>query len=141
VLCISFRALNFILIPLSLIIVQGRSPLNKKVKDSQVSAFEILASIAGKLLEESESSASSNASEGNNQHSFREGIIVQDRQDEAKPSITEGIHHGSSGESIFTTEVASQNLDQKPLVHTEPDFSLESKLLNQILKIGFILVD
>lgn len=104
---------------------RGRSPLNKKVKDNQVCAFEILASIAGKLLEESESSASSNASEGNNQHSFREGVIVQDRQDEAKPSITEGIHHGSFGESIFTTEVASQNLDQKPLVHTETDFSLE----------------
>lgn len=95
---------------------RGRSPLNKKVKDNQVCAFEILASIAGKLLEESESSASSNASEG---------FIVQDRQNEVKPSIAEGIHHGSSGESIFTTEVASQNLDQKSFVHTETGFSLE----------------
>lgn len=99
-----------------MIIVQGRSSLNKKVKDNQVCAFEILASIAGKLLEESESSASSNASEG---------FIVQDRQNEVKPSIAEGIHHGSSGESIFTTEVASQNLDQKSFVHTETGFSLE----------------
>jgi hypothetical protein len=103
-----------------LTIVQGRGPLKKTVEDGQVCAFEILASIAGKLLEESVSSASSNASEGNSQ-----GVIVQDRQDEGKPSIMEGIHQGSCTESIFTTDVASQNRDQKPLLHVKSDFSSE----------------
>jgi hypothetical protein len=115
-----FRDLNSILIPLNLTIVQGRGPLNKTVEDGQVCAFEILASIAGKLLEESVSSASSNASEGNSQ-----GVIAQDRQDEGKPSIMEGIHQGSCTESIFTTDVASQNRDQKPLLHVKSDFSSE----------------
>ncbi|XP_058787485.1 telomere repeat-binding protein 3-like [Vicia villosa] len=97
-----------------------RGPLKKTVDDGQVCAFEILASIAGKLLEEGESSASSNASGGNIQ-----GVIVEDRQDEVKPLITEGIHQGSCTESIFATEVASQNRDQKPILHANSDFSLE----------------
>ncbi|XP_045826196.1 telomere repeat-binding protein 4-like [Trifolium pratense] len=99
---------------------RGRGALNKTVEDGQVCAFEILASIAGKLLEESESSASSNASEANSQ-----GVIVQDRQDEGKPSMMEGIHQGTCTDSIFTTDVASQNRDQKPLLHVKSDFSLE----------------
>lgn len=115
-----FRVLNSILIPLSLVIVQRRGPLKKTVDDGQVCAFEILASIAGKLLEEGESSASSNASEGNSQ-----GVIVENRQDEVKPLITEGIHPGSCIESIFTTEVASENRDQKPILHAKSDFSSE----------------
>ncbi|XP_058786597.1 telomere repeat-binding protein 3-like [Vicia villosa] len=97
-----------------------RGPLKKTVDDGQVCAFEILASIAGKLLEEGESSASSNASGGNIQ-----GVIVEDRQDEVKPLAMEGIHQGSCTESIFTTEVASQNRDQKPILNAKSNFSLE----------------
>lgn len=119
-----FGVLNSILIRLSLIIVQRRSPLKNSVEDGEACAFEILASLAGKLLQESESSACSNASEGNHHCSFSQGIIVQDRKNEVKPSITEGVHQGSCTESIFTTNVASKNNDQKPLLHAKTDCSL-----------------
>lgn len=81
-------------------------------------AFELLASLAGQLLQESESSACSNASEGNHQPTI-------DRQDEVKPSIIEGSRRGSFAESIFTDKKASQNSDQKPLLHAKTDSSLE----------------
>lgn len=92
--------------------------MKNAAEDGQACAFELLASLAGKLLQESESSASSNAaSEGNHQPAFSQGVIQHDRQDEFKPLITEGIHQGSCAESISTTEVASQNNDEKPLLH------------------------
>lgn len=82
-------------------------------------AFELLASLAGQLLQESEGSACSNASERNHQPTI-------DRQDEVKPSIIEGRRRGSFAESIFTDKKApSQNSDQKPLLHTKTDSSLE----------------
>ena len=77
--------------------------------------------MAGKLLQEGESSASSNASEGNHQPAISQGVVEQERQDEVKPLTAEGIHHGSSAESIFMTEVGSQKSGQKHLEHAETD--------------------
>ncbi|XP_019419675.1 PREDICTED: telomere repeat-binding protein 3-like isoform X1 [Lupinus angustifolius] len=93
-----------------------RSCYSKKlVVDGQASAFELLATLAGKLLEESESSASSNASEGNHL------VNQRDKQDAVRPLIAEGNHQGSCAESIFMTDVASQNSSQKSLPHAKTD--------------------
>ncbi|KAK7305739.1 hypothetical protein VNO77_43649 [Canavalia gladiata] len=101
-----------------------RSHFKKAPEDGQACAFELLASLAGQLLQESESSASSNASEGNHQPAVSQGVIEQDREDEVKPLKTKEIHQGSCAESIFKTEVASQNSNQKPLPHVKADSSL-----------------
>ncbi|KAE9594384.1 hypothetical protein Lal_00001202 [Lupinus albus] len=87
----------------------------KSVEDGQVCAFELLASLAGKLLEESESSASSNASEGIRL------VNERDKQDEVRPLIAQGIHQGSCAESFFMTDVASQNSTQKSLLRAKTD--------------------
>ncbi|XP_061357606.1 telomere repeat-binding protein 3-like isoform X2 [Gastrolobium bilobum] len=116
-----FNGFRFPVIPRAPRSARRRGPFNKAAEDGQACAFELLASLAGKLLQESESSASSNASEGNNQAAFSQGVIELDRQDGVKP---EGIHQGSCAESIFTPEVASQNSSQKPLLHAKTDCSL-----------------
>ncbi|WVZ05645.1 hypothetical protein V8G54_018991 [Vigna mungo] len=103
--------------------VRRRGPFNKAAEDGRVCAIELLASLAGQLLQESESSASSNASEGNNQPAFSQGVIEQDRQDEIKPLKKEEIHQGSCAESTIKTEVGSQNSSQKPPPHSKTDFS------------------
>ncbi|KAK7290167.1 hypothetical protein RIF29_04394 [Crotalaria pallida] len=92
-------------------------PSKKSVEEGQTCAFELLASLAGKLLEESEGSASSNASEANHVPPLSQGVNEQDRQNEVKPLIAEGI----SAESIFMPDVASQNSTKKSLQHAKTD--------------------
>ncbi|CAN6568808.1 unnamed protein product [Malus baccata var. baccata] len=104
-----------------------RGPHRKSVKDGQISAFELLASLAGKLLQESESSASSNASEGNLQPAF--GIDVKlERQDEHKPLKEECLDQGSSEESV-SLGLTSQNINRKGIIkefpHADSDTVLE----------------
>ncbi|PON60991.1 Octamer-binding transcription factor [Trema orientale] len=90
-----------------------RGPNKKKIDDSQICAFELLASLAGKLLQESESSsASSNASEGNNQ-TFGDNVIKQEKQAEDKLLKEEFFEQGSSEESAFVSEITSQDIDEK----------------------------
>ncbi|KAK4277952.1 hypothetical protein QN277_015866 [Acacia crassicarpa] len=93
----------------------------KKEDHGQVCAIEVLASLAGKLLQESESSASSNASEGNHQPASGRGAVEQESQGEVKPLVAEGVHHGSCAESAFMTEVVSRNSNQKYLGKAETD--------------------
>ncbi|XP_048326247.2 telomere repeat-binding protein 4 [Ziziphus jujuba] len=91
-----------------------RDPYKKKVDDSQICAFELLASLAGKLLQETESSsASSNASEGNNRSAFEKDVFKQGRQHKDKPVKKECVEPGSSEESVFANELTSGNIDQK----------------------------
>ncbi|XP_011027218.1 PREDICTED: telomere repeat-binding protein 3-like isoform X2 [Populus euphratica] len=104
--------------------------LNKtKVEDSQICAFELLASLAGKLLQESESSASSNASEANDQPVIGGGGGVKFEQDDDRPLRAECLDHGSCGESAFFTRFSSPNNDQKCLLnefpHAESNLFLE----------------
>ena len=71
-----------------------------------------MASLAGKLLQESESSsASTNASEGNNQAAFGKDAIKQDRQD--KLLKEECFEQGSSEESAVASEISSPDIDEK----------------------------
>lgn len=85
----------------------------KKVEDSQIYAIELLASIAGKLLQESESSTSSNASEGNDQPATGKDVFKQEQQNEDKPFKEGWVYRGSCGDSSFASEVASPNISRK----------------------------
>ncbi|XP_021813770.1 telomere repeat-binding protein 4-like [Prunus avium] len=105
-----------------------RGPHKKSVDNGQICAFELLASLAGKLLQESESSsASSNASEGNSKPAFGKDV-KQERQDEHKPLKEESVDQGSSEESV-SLELTSQNIDRKFILkefpHAESDTVLE----------------
>ncbi|XP_025690289.1 telomere repeat-binding protein 3 isoform X1 [Arachis hypogaea] len=97
-----------------------RGVFKKANQDDEACAFELLA-LAGMLLQESESSASSNASEGNHQPAFGQGVIEQEKHDEVKPIITDNILRGSCGESQFRTEVAMKNCTQKSVLDANAD--------------------
>ncbi|TKY56754.1 Telomere repeat-binding protein 4 [Spatholobus suberectus] len=120
-----FRGFQVPIIPRHPRSARRRVPFKKPAEDGQACAFELLASLAGKLLQESESSASSNASEGNHQPAFSQCVVEQNRRDEVKPLTEEGIHNGSCAESIFTTKVGSRKSGEKPLEYVETDSVLE----------------
>ncbi|CAL0307635.1 unnamed protein product [Lupinus luteus] len=102
----------------------------KSPEDGQACAFELLASLAGKLLQESESSASSNAIEGNHHHAFSHSVVEKERQGEVSPLIAKGVHNGSCAESIFMTKMESEKSSQKCLEHAETDCVLECVSVN-----------
>lgn len=106
-----------------------RVSCNKTVEDSQICPFELLASIAGQLLQESESTASSNASAGNDQPVTDKDVVKREQQDEHKPFTAGWTNQGSCGESSLATEVASQNINNKCMLkefsHIESDDILE----------------
>ncbi|KAK4372743.1 hypothetical protein RND71_008127 [Anisodus tanguticus] len=85
----------------------------KKLDDGQICAFELLAAVAGKLLLESESSASSNAAEGKNEIAdCREGIKNEQVED-GKAVKSECLDQGSCVESGFIPENAAQEQNLK----------------------------
>ncbi|KAJ1389406.1 SANT/Myb domain [Sesbania bispinosa] len=102
-----------------------RVPFNKPTVGGHASAFDLLASLAGKLLQESESSASSNASEGSHQPAFSQCVVEQERKDEVKPLTEEGICNGTCAECILMTDVGSHNGSKKCLECTETECALE----------------
>lgn len=124
-----FKGFRVPVIPKAPRSARRRGSFNKD-DDGRACAIELLASLAGQLLQESESSASSNASEGNHQPAFSHGVIGQDRQDEVKPLKTEEVHQGSCAESTFKTEVASQNSSRKSVSHAKTDCLLERISVN-----------
>ncbi|XP_009615640.1 telomere repeat-binding protein 4-like isoform X1 [Nicotiana tomentosiformis] len=84
----------------------------KKFDDDQICAFELLAAVAGKLLQESESSTSSNAAEGKYELSdCRDGIKCE-QVEEDKAVKSECLDQGSCVESAYIPEpaVREQNL-------------------------------
>lgn len=120
-----FRGFQVPVIPRHPRSARRRVPFKKPAEDGQACAFELLASLAGKLLQESESSASSNASEGNHHPAFSKCVVEKERCDEVKPSNEVGIHNGSCVESIFMTEVGSQKSGEKPFACIKTDSVLE----------------
>ncbi|XP_073140402.1 telomere repeat-binding protein 4-like [Henckelia pumila] len=84
---------------------KGRT-CKKLVEDNELCPFELLAAVAGKLLQESESSACSNAGEGKGQLGIgRDGFVGGQH---GNPSKLEGFDHGSCAESVFVQEVSVQ---------------------------------
>ncbi|KAJ9160136.1 hypothetical protein P3X46_025567 [Hevea brasiliensis] len=104
----------------------------KKVDDSQICPFELLASLAGKLLQESESSASSSASEPNDRPAIGDDVFKQ-KQDEDKALKTECLDQGSCEESVFIPKFALSNSDKKCILkesrHAESDSILEHSII------------
>ncbi|PIN01336.1 hypothetical protein CDL12_26159 [Handroanthus impetiginosus] len=88
--------------------IRRRGPRKKLVEDNKFCAFELLAAVAGKLLEETESSASSNIAEGK----FPVGICTDEREKmqliDDKALKSESFDHGSCAESAFIPEVSAQ---------------------------------
>ncbi|KAI3458685.1 hypothetical protein Pfo_015348 [Paulownia fortunei] len=88
--------------------IRRRGPHKKLVEDSKLCAFELLAAVAGKLLQESESSASSNVAEGK----FQAGICLDGNENveprDDKTLKSESFDHGSCAESAFVPETSVQ---------------------------------
>ncbi|XP_073288374.1 telomere repeat-binding protein 3-like [Primulina huaijiensis] len=87
--------------------IRRRGRLCKKlVEDNELCPFELLAAVAGKLLQESESSACSNAGEGKGPLGIsRDGFVMGQH---GNPLKSEGLDHGSCAESSFVPEVSVQ---------------------------------
>ncbi|KAK4383477.1 Telomere repeat-binding protein 3 [Sesamum angolense] len=106
---------------------QRRGPRKKLVEDSKLCAFELLAAVAGKLLEESESSASSNIAEGK----VKVGSCLDgDEKMQPKDDIatkSESLDRGSSAESAFVPEICVQEhkLLFKGLPQAENDYVVD----------------
>ncbi|GFS37037.1 TRF-like 9 [Actinidia rufa] len=83
--------------------VRRRGSHKKTVEDSQICAFELLAAVAGKLLLESEGSASSDAAEGNEPVIHRK----QEQHGAGRTLRPECLDQGSCIESV---SIAGQNL-------------------------------
>ncbi|KAE8669278.1 Telomeric DNA binding protein 1, putative isoform 2 [Hibiscus syriacus] len=84
------------------------------VDDSQICAFELLASLAGKLLQESESSASSNTSEGHRVSIGKDVVKQEIHSDDDKSLKTESVEQGSCEVSESTTEISDNVKGFKP---------------------------
>ncbi|KAL6503712.1 hypothetical protein OROGR_025635 [Orobanche gracilis] len=83
-------------------------PHKNLVEDSKLCAFELLAAVAGKLLQESESSASSNLAGG-----IDKRVISRDGNEDGKPIDDKALNserfdHGSCAESTVVPETSIQ---------------------------------
>lgn len=87
---------------------QRRCSRKNSVEDNKLCAFELLAAVAGKLLQESESSASSNleAHAGNLKNENVKGLPIDEQT-----LKSESIDHGSCAESSFMPETSIQEPD------------------------------
>lgn len=90
------------------------------MEDSQICAFELLAAVAGKLLQESESSTSSNAAEGTKLNKYD----IKQEQEECKAARSECIDQGSCIESVFLPKALQHNMKktqskESPLVEID----------------------
>ncbi|XWS56591.1 hypothetical protein CRYUN_Cryun09bG0099000 [Craigia yunnanensis] len=105
--------------------IRRRGP-TKTVEDSQICAFELLASLAGKILRESESSASSYGSEGHDHVSMGKHVVKQEIQYDDKPLKSECVEQGSCELSVVASESTTENSDNsKEFTHAENDADLE----------------
>lgn len=108
--------------------VRRRGPHKKSVEDQQICAFELLAAVAGKLLQESESSASSNASEAKVQPSCHMEGIKKGQIEETKAFRSECLDQGSCVESAFIPELAVGDQNFKSSVEDHPHIENDSLL-------------
>ncbi|KAL4339991.1 hypothetical protein GQ457_08G010920 [Hibiscus cannabinus] len=110
-------------------LLRRRDRTERTVGDTQICAFELLASLAGKLLEESESSASSNAFEGRNHVSINKDVVKQEIQYDDKLLKTECIEHVSCVASVVDSDGTTENNDNlKEFKHSENHAILERTL-------------
>ncbi|XAR72006.1 hypothetical protein NMG60_11018492 [Bertholletia excelsa] len=91
--------------------VRRKSYPKKNTEDNQICAFELLAAVAGKLLQESESSASSNAAEGKDPSGTHSSGIKQEQEEGGKALRLECLDQGSCIESVLAPGLSDQKLD------------------------------
>ncbi|KAA8539475.1 hypothetical protein F0562_026167 [Nyssa sinensis] len=108
--------------------VRRRGLHKKTVEDSQICAFELLAAVAGKLLQESESSASSNAAEGKDQLGIHNDSTKQELLEEGKGMRLECTDQGSCVGSDFVSELAAQERNSKSTLKHFPHAESSSVL-------------
>ncbi|KAH1055430.1 hypothetical protein J1N35_033495 [Gossypium stocksii] len=106
-----FNAFNVHDVPRAPRSMRRRSQSKWTIEESQFCAFEMLASLAGKLLQESESSASSNASEGHECDSIGKNCFKQEIQYEDKPLKPKCFEQGRCEASVAASELTTENGD------------------------------
>ncbi|KAL2248832.1 telomere repeat-binding protein 4 [Sesamum indicum] len=92
--------------------IRRRSPHKNSIEDSKLCAFELLAAVAGKLLQESESSASSSVANGKFQPGICQGGNKKEQSLDDKALKSESFDHGSCAESAFIPEISVPEQNQ-----------------------------
>lgn len=105
-------------------IFQRRRPPKNSVEETKLCAFELLAAVAGKLLQESDSSVSSNVDV---QLDIFQDKDEKGRSVDEKASRLESFDHGSCAESSFVPETSIQGLPQASF-DISKKFDSDSKL-------------
>ncbi|KAJ8564973.1 hypothetical protein K7X08_001433 [Anisodus acutangulus] len=85
----------------------------KNIDKDQICAFELLAAVAGELLQESESSACSNAAVGKDELSDCRAVTKCEQLKEDKAVKSECLDQGSCVESAYIPEPAAQEQNLK----------------------------
>uniref|UniRef100_A0A5B7AQG3 Putative telomere repeat-binding protein 5 n=1 Tax=Davidia involucrata TaxID=16924 RepID=A0A5B7AQG3_DAVIN len=103
-----------------------RGSFKKKVDDNQMCAFDLLATVAGNLLLEGESShSSSDTLTGKEQCVSVKDSVKKEQQDEDNPLKVKSCNQGSCERSFFVSELVSQapvlNHSLKEFPHTLND--------------------
>ncbi|XP_022755781.1 telomere repeat-binding protein 5-like isoform X2 [Durio zibethinus] len=111
-----------------------RVPFRKRVEDSQVGAFDLLATVAGKLLLDKECSrASTNTSSAEDQSGVEKTTVKEERQDGDQSLKLETCNHESTSREFYVSELVSQTND--------PNYSSrESPSLQNDAHLGFASV-
>ncbi|MCD7455889.1 hypothetical protein HAX54_030040 [Datura stramonium] len=86
---------------------------HKNIDNDQICAFELLAAVAGELLQESESSACSNAAVGKDELSDCRAVIKCEQLKEEKAVKSECFDQGSCVESAYIPEPAAREQNLK----------------------------
>ncbi|XP_059666288.1 telomere repeat-binding protein 2-like [Cornus florida] len=107
--------------------VRRRGLHKKAVEDSEICAFELLAAVAGKLLQESDSSASSYA-EGGKDHLGIHKVVVKHELEGGKALRSECIDQGSCSEGVFASGLAVQERNSKSTLKEYPHAGSNSVL-------------
>ncbi|XWS74126.1 hypothetical protein CRYUN_Cryun02cG0188600 [Craigia yunnanensis] len=92
--------------------VRKRVPYRKRVEDNQISAFDLLATVAGKLLLDKESTpASSNISSAEDQSAVEKNTVKEERWDVDQSLKLETCNQDSTNREFFVSELVSQTND------------------------------
>ncbi|KAL1559430.1 hypothetical protein AAHA92_09775 [Salvia divinorum] len=107
--------------------IRRRCSHKNSVEDNKLCAFELLAAVAGKLLQESESSVSSNVE--THASTLKNENVKGQPKDEQTPK-SESIDHGSCAESSFMPETSVQEPDLSSKFKGLPQVDIDSVLEN-----------
>ncbi|XVE59268.1 hypothetical protein DITRI_Ditri05aG0032400 [Diplodiscus trichospermus] len=89
-----------------------RVPFRKRIEDNQVSAFDLLATVAGKLLLDKESTPTcSNTSTAEDQSAVGKNTVKEERQDGDQSLKLETCNQDSTDREFFVSQLVSQTND------------------------------